>query len=146
MNDETEHLSKTLVFTLSVIINSDAEKRQRIALAYQEAELLVATIPLDNGDARIEACVKRFDRYKAARRRRRQRRMDTESRPGTRRRTKSAGMAKAAKGHRPGHQAFTSGPPYNSLRRCRAILARSASTLPPWGPNLLLTNADFIAV
>lgn len=68
MSDETEHLSKTLVFTLSVIIDSDAEKRQRIALAYQEAELLVATIPLDNGDARsrIKACVKRFDHYKAA--------------------------------------------------------------------------------
>jgi hypothetical protein len=68
MNDENEHLSKTLVFTLSVIIESDAEKRQRIALAYQEAELLVATIPLDNGGARlrIEACIKRFDRYKAA--------------------------------------------------------------------------------
>ncbi|MBP1862182.1 hypothetical protein [Rhizobium herbae] len=68
MNDETELLSKTLVFTLSVIIDSDAEKRRRIALAYQEAELLVATIPLDNGDARsrIKACVKRFDHYKAA--------------------------------------------------------------------------------
>lgn len=68
MSDETEHLSKTLVFTLSVIIDSDAEKRQRIALAYQEAELLVATIPLDNGDARsrIKACVKRFDHYKGA--------------------------------------------------------------------------------
>ncbi len=66
MNDD--HLSKTLVFTLSVIIDSDAEKRQRIALAYQEAELLVATIPLDNGDVRprIEACVERFDRFKAA--------------------------------------------------------------------------------
>ncbi len=68
MNDETEHLSKTLIFTLNIIIESDAEKRQRIALAYQEAELLVAGIPLDNGDARprIKACVKRFDRYKAA--------------------------------------------------------------------------------
>lgn len=68
MSDETEHLSHTLMFTLSVIIESDVEKRQRIALAYQEAELLVATIPLDNGDARprIEACFKRVDRYKAA--------------------------------------------------------------------------------
>ncbi|WP_455270897.1 hypothetical protein [Rhizobium herbae] len=68
MSDETEHLSKTLVFTLSVIIDSDAEKRQRIALAYQEAERLVAMIPLDSGNARprINACVKRFDHYKAA--------------------------------------------------------------------------------
>ncbi|WP_455273801.1 hypothetical protein [Rhizobium herbae] len=68
MSDETEHLSKTLVFTLGVIIDSDAEKRRRIALAYQEAESLVALIPLDNGDAhpRIDACFKRVDRYKAA--------------------------------------------------------------------------------
>jgi hypothetical protein len=68
MNDETKHLSQTLVFTLNVIIDSDAEKRQRIALAYQEDELLVAAIPLDNGDARprIEACFKRVDRYKPA--------------------------------------------------------------------------------
>jgi hypothetical protein len=68
MSEETEHLSRTFVFTLSVIVDSDPEKRQRIAVAYQEAEQLVATIPLDNGDARprIEACVIRFDRYKAA--------------------------------------------------------------------------------
>ncbi len=39
-------------FTLNVIIESDVEKRQRITLAYQETELLVATIPLDDGDAR----------------------------------------------------------------------------------------------
>lgn len=68
MKEETEHLSKTLAFTLSVIIDSDAEKRQRIALAYQEAELFVAAIPLDNGDVRprIEACLERFNRFKAA--------------------------------------------------------------------------------
>jgi len=66
MTNETEHLAKTLAFILSVILDSDAQKRQRIALAYQEAEQLVAAI--DNGDARprIEACVKRFDRYKVA--------------------------------------------------------------------------------
>lgn len=59
MTDETELLSKTLAFTLSVIIDSDAEKKRSIASAYQEAELLVTTIPLGNSDARsrIRACV-----------------------------------------------------------------------------------------
>ncbi|WP_428429473.1 hypothetical protein [Pararhizobium sp.] len=68
MSDETEHLSKTLVFTLGVIINSDEENRQRIAVAFQEAKLLVEKISLDNGGARlrIEVCVKHFNRYKAA--------------------------------------------------------------------------------
>jgi len=119
MTNETEHLTKTLAFTLGVILDSDAQKRQRIALAYQEAELLVATIPLDNGDARprIEACVKRFDRYKAAgdvacagwMLKAVQERVEER---------KSTRMEKAAKGDRPGEQAFTAGRPYASLRRC----------------------------
>jgi hypothetical protein len=35
MSDETEHLSKTLVFTLGVIINSDAENKQSIACRFR---------------------------------------------------------------------------------------------------------------
>lgn len=68
MSNEADHLSRTLVFTLNVILDSDAEKRQRIASAYQEAGLLVATIPLDKDGARprVEACIIRFNRYKAA--------------------------------------------------------------------------------
>lgn len=68
MNNETKHLSETLAFTVGLILQSDADSRHRIALAYQEAQQLVATIPPDNGDIypRVVACFKRFDAYKAA--------------------------------------------------------------------------------
>jgi hypothetical protein len=58
-----------LVFTVRVIVESDAEHRQRIADAYQDARTLVATIELDDkGSARprIVACFERFRAYKAA--------------------------------------------------------------------------------
>jgi hypothetical protein len=51
MNDETEALSKTLLWTTGMVLQSNPEDRQRIALAYQEAQELVVSIPKDNGDA-----------------------------------------------------------------------------------------------
>ncbi|NEJ64904.1 hypothetical protein [Rhizobium ruizarguesonis] len=45
MNDETKHLSQTLVFTLRVIIDSDAEKDGGSLLTHQEDEFLLATTP-----------------------------------------------------------------------------------------------------
>ncbi|WP_246749939.1 hypothetical protein [Mesorhizobium caraganae] len=50
-----------------MILQSGPEDRQRIALAYQEAQTLVASIPKDSGDARprIAACIKRSDTYRA---------------------------------------------------------------------------------
>lgn len=52
MSDETADLSNTLTWTCGMVLQSGPEDRQRIALAYQEAQQLVATIPTDNGDAR----------------------------------------------------------------------------------------------
>lgn len=68
MRDEIEDLSKTLVWAGAMVLQSDPEDLQRIAMAYQEAEDLVAGIPKDNGDARprIVACFKRSDTYRAA--------------------------------------------------------------------------------
>lgn len=68
MNDETEAMSKTLAWTLGMIAQSGPEERERIALAYQEAQELVAGIPKDKGDARprIVACFGRSDAYRAA--------------------------------------------------------------------------------
>ena len=65
---ETEAMGRDLVWILSLITNSRPEDRQRIALAYSQAQELVATIPTDNGDAwpRIVACFERSDAYKAA--------------------------------------------------------------------------------
>lgn len=68
MRDEAESLSKTLAWTSGMVLQSGPEDRQRIGLAYQEAQELVAGIPKDNGDARprIVACFKRSDTYRAA--------------------------------------------------------------------------------
>lgn len=51
-----------------MILQSGPEERQRIALAYREAQELIASIPKDNGDAypRIVACFKRSDACQAA--------------------------------------------------------------------------------
>jgi len=68
MSNETDHFSKTLVFTLNVILDSDAEKRQSIASAYQEAGLLVATIPLDKDGARLLAMLPAPDGFSGLRR------------------------------------------------------------------------------
>jgi hypothetical protein len=67
MTDETEALSKTLLWTTGMVLQSNTEDRQRIALAYQEALELVVCIPKDNGDAnpRIMACFERSDAYRA---------------------------------------------------------------------------------
>ncbi|RWO61963.1 MAG: hypothetical protein EOS17_32770 [Mesorhizobium sp.] len=50
-----------------MILQSGPEDRQRIALAYQDAQTLVFSIPRDSGDARprIAACFKRSDTYRA---------------------------------------------------------------------------------
>ncbi|MBS7708149.1 hypothetical protein [Chelatococcus asaccharovorans] len=68
MKSETRDISETLVWTCGMILQSSPEDRQRIALAYREAQELVASMPLDNGDARprIVACFKRSDTYRAA--------------------------------------------------------------------------------
>lgn len=68
MNDETEAMSNTLIWTVGMVTQSGPEDRQRIALAYQEAQELVASIEKDNGDARprIVACFQRSDAYRAA--------------------------------------------------------------------------------
>lgn len=58
MKDETEHLSNTLAWTCGMVLQSDPENRQRIALAYQEAQELVASIPKNNGDARLLQAVR----------------------------------------------------------------------------------------
>lgn len=65
---ETEALGRDLIWTLGLITYSGPEDRQRIALAYSQAQELVASIPKDNGDARprIVACFERSDAYKAA--------------------------------------------------------------------------------
>ncbi|WP_348628076.1 hypothetical protein [Sinorhizobium sp. BJ1] len=67
MRDESEELSKTLAWTCGMIVQSRPEDRQRIALAYGEAQDLVAGIPKDDGDARprILACFARSDAYRA---------------------------------------------------------------------------------
>ncbi len=66
--EETEHLSETLVWACGMILQAEPDDRQRIAHAYHEAQELVAGIPLDDGDARprIETCFKRSDAYRAA--------------------------------------------------------------------------------
>lgn len=68
ITDETEHLTKTLAWTVAMIGQSGPDDRKRIASAYREARELVAGIPKDNGDARprITACFARSDAYRAA--------------------------------------------------------------------------------
>ncbi|TRB17085.1 hypothetical protein [Rhizobium rhizogenes] len=68
MIDETEALSKTLLWTTGMVLQSNPEDRQRLALAYQEALEPPVGIPKDNGDAspRIMACFERSDAYRAA--------------------------------------------------------------------------------
>lgn len=68
MNDETKYIMDTLAFTIGLILKSDDRDRHHIALAYQEAQTLIASIPLDNGDAdpRIAACLGRFNALQAA--------------------------------------------------------------------------------
>ena len=68
MNDETQALSKTLIWTVGMIAQSGPEDLERISSAYREAQELVAGIPKDNGDARprIITCFARSDAYRAA--------------------------------------------------------------------------------
>lgn len=100
MSDETADLSNTLTWTCGMVLQSGPEDRQRIALAYQEAQQLVATIPTDNGDARprIVACFERSDGLQSGRRYR-LRRLDTDGHSGTGERTEPPRLAKAAQGH-----------------------------------------------
>lgn len=67
-NDETNHLLETLIFTLSVIIDSKAEDRQRISEAHFSAQTLAASIPLEAGSARsrIVACLEKSQAHKEA--------------------------------------------------------------------------------
>jgi hypothetical protein len=68
MHDETQELSRTLIWTVEMIARSGPEERERIASAYKEAQELVAGIPKDKGDARprIVTCFSRADEYRAA--------------------------------------------------------------------------------
>ncbi|CCE98465.1 hypothetical protein SFHH103_03974 (plasmid) [Sinorhizobium fredii HH103] len=65
MKNESEDMSRTLAWACGMILQSGPDDRRRIALAYQEAQELIASIPKDNGDAypRIVACFKRSDTY-----------------------------------------------------------------------------------
>ncbi|MET4692157.1 hypothetical protein [Sinorhizobium fredii] len=67
MKNESEDMSRTLAWACGMILQSGPDDRRRIALAYQEAQELIASIPKDNGDAypRIVACFKRSDTYRA---------------------------------------------------------------------------------
>ncbi|GHD21148.1 hypothetical protein ACFOEZ_20120 [Tianweitania populi] len=63
MNDETEDLTESLAFTLSVILNGNEAERQHLANAYRSGRRLIAGIPFDRSDARprIIACLERFN-------------------------------------------------------------------------------------
>ncbi|MDX0500815.1 hypothetical protein GOL96_31500 [Sinorhizobium medicae] len=67
MKSESEDMSRTLAWACGMVLQSGPDDRRRIALAYQEAQELIAGIPKDNGDAnpRIVACFKRSDTYRA---------------------------------------------------------------------------------
>lgn len=67
MDDETEKLIDTLDWTCGMIAQSGSDDRQRIALAYSQAQDLITGIPLDGGDARprIVACLQRSNSYRA---------------------------------------------------------------------------------
>jgi hypothetical protein len=64
--DESRHLMQTLIFTVSVITESDQRAKQQIADAYTQARSLAASIPWDNGSARprVVACLERFNQCK----------------------------------------------------------------------------------
>jgi len=65
---ETDDLLETLVFTLEIIADSNAESRRRISEAYENAQRLVATIPFAEGSPRprIVACLEIFNAHKEA--------------------------------------------------------------------------------
>lgn len=67
-DDETAHLTETLIFTLNVILEASPGDRQRIAEAYSSAKALTASIPFEAGSARprIVACLEQFPVHKAA--------------------------------------------------------------------------------
>lgn len=67
MKNESEDMSRTLAWACGMILQSGPDDRRRIALAYQEAQELIAGVPKENGDAypRIVACFKRSDTYRA---------------------------------------------------------------------------------
>lgn len=67
-DDETNHLLETLIFTLNVIVGSNARDRLCISEAHFSAHTLAASIPLDAGSARprIVACLERFQAHKEA--------------------------------------------------------------------------------
>lgn len=68
--DKAQHLFETIDFTIGVILKSKGDDLDRIAFAYQEAQGLAQSIPLDPGDAdaypRIVACMDRFEALKSA--------------------------------------------------------------------------------
>lgn len=68
MPDESADLMKSLMHTLGVITVCTAAERERIAEAYETAQVLVTGIARENGSARprIVACFERIDVYKAA--------------------------------------------------------------------------------
>jgi hypothetical protein len=67
-DDETDHLTETLIFTLSVIIEAGPGDRHRIAKAYSRAQNLAESIPSGGGSARpkIVACIEQFRLHKDA--------------------------------------------------------------------------------
>lgn len=67
-DDETNHLTETLVFTLNVILEANPGDRHRIAKAYSSAQTLAASISLEGGSARpkIVACLEQFRVHKDA--------------------------------------------------------------------------------
>ncbi|ULJ82748.1 hypothetical protein MF410_34545 (plasmid) [Rhizobium sp. C104] len=67
MDDEIEKLVDALDWTCGMIAQSGPDDRQRIAVAYGEAQDLITGIPLDGVDARprIVACLQRSNNYRA---------------------------------------------------------------------------------
>ncbi|MHC2543188.1 hypothetical protein [Sinorhizobium meliloti] len=100
MNKEVESLSKTLAWAVDSIAQCGPDDRKHIALAYWQAQELVANIPKDDdGDARprILACFERSDACRAANDI--ACRLDPDGDPGAGERAQPPGLAKAPQGH-----------------------------------------------
>lgn len=67
MRDESDELLQTVLWAFEVIRTNKPETVRQIAETYAEAQVLVASIPKENGSARprIVACFERWNEYRA---------------------------------------------------------------------------------